>query len=203
MWPIVEDARLTSGELARGFYDSERERMTGSIDRHDLYVADYRYEWFVEDIADSVDRLSGDYTVVTDNGAELTSRTGKNAGAGVLAEVMKIVDDGGRETVAKAVEDDPLALGWARIAGGSESCSFCTILISRGPVYADSEAAGAMKAYHRYCDCRSVPVFNRDQWPGRDQYLEAEQQYVQASKDAKEAGVSVETMLRRKIEGRA
>lgn len=51
------------------------------------------------------------------------------------------------------------------------------MLVSRGPVYKDERAAGERlngEPYHNRCDCVPVPVFSRDEWPGREDYLEAE-----------------------------
>lgn len=43
---------------------------------------------------------------------------------------------------------------WARIASGSDTCKFCLMLSSRGPVYNSAKAAGAHN--HGFCDCRIV-----------------------------------------------
>ncbi|BAH52285.1 hypothetical protein [Rhodococcus opacus] len=47
---------------------------------------------------------------------------------------QKIVADGGRQTVARAVRLDEKASGWIRVTDG-EPCFFCAMLVTRGPVY--------------------------------------------------------------------
>lgn len=44
---------------------------------------------------------------------------------------------------------------WARVTDGRETCKFCIMLSSRGPVYLSAAAAGAHT--HGFCDCRIVP----------------------------------------------
>lgn len=79
--------------------------------------------------------------------------------------------------------------GWARMATGRETCGWCWMLVSRGPAYSSMEAAGfrgsfadAMKVYrggnfdaaelmnqwHPGCDCKVVPVFNLQSYPGKE-----------------------------------
>lgn len=49
---------------------------------------------------------------------------------------------------------------FARVPAGAETCNFCLMLASRGPVYWTAETAGAMNHYHANCDCRIVPVWD-------------------------------------------
>jgi hypothetical protein len=53
------------------------------------------------------------------------------------------------------------------------------MLVSRGPVYKSVSAAqlrdGSGEPYHDRCDCLAVPVFDREDWPGRAEYEAAEQ----------------------------
>lgn len=49
--------------------------------------------------------------------------------------------------------------GWARVPSGSETCSFCLMLASRGTVYESRESAKFRKdgrTYHGDCDCTPV-----------------------------------------------
>lgn len=78
-------------------------------------------------------------------------------------------------------EGEPLegaVLGWARILTGRESCGFCAMLASRGPVYrseatASSTAGG--RAFHRNCDCITRAIFQGRDWEGRAEYERLEQ----------------------------
>lgn len=48
---------------------------------------------------------------------------------------------------------------FARVPMGAETCSFCTMLASRGFVYHSRETAGEFDHYHKHCDCRIVPGY--------------------------------------------
>jgi hypothetical protein len=91
----------------------------------------------------------------------------------------------GRETVEDAVKNDGAALGWARVPSGDETCAFCTMLVSRGPVYKTRKTASLGREtgepYHPNCDCVPVPVFDRDDWPGRDAYIEAQRLWYETT----------------------
>jgi hypothetical protein len=72
---------------------------------------------------------------------------------------------GGRRSLLTLLEDDPQALGWARVTDG-DPCSFCAMLASRGPVY-KTETAAKFQA-HDHCACTAEPVYSRSApWPGR------------------------------------
>ena len=96
-----------------------------------------------------------------------------------------------------------LIKGWARVATGRETCGWCLMLVSRGPVYKSAETAGArvsdrdavqlsgsgeisadehMRAWHAGCDCKVVPVFRLDDWSGRDSYLAARRLWYSSTK---------------------
>jgi hypothetical protein len=73
--------------------------------------------------------------------------------------------DGGRNTVLTVVQNDDVALGWARVTDG-DPCAFCAMLASRGPAYKSRQQA-AFQA-HDHCACSVEPVFSRAaEWPGR------------------------------------
>ena len=87
-------------------------------------------------------------------------------------------------------------VGWARVLQGKYSCGFCIMLASRGPVYSSADAAKYVaapvgeksreggflsrkartelrkknpRAFHEHCDCIVVPVFDPENWSGRDE----------------------------------
>jgi hypothetical protein len=95
--------------------------------------------------------------------------------------------------------DYPDVVGWARVATGRETCSWCLMLVSRGPVYRFAENAGAkltdsevralgaaakipMDQWHPGCDCTVVPVFDKTNWPGKQAADKALAQWKQASR---------------------
>lgn len=88
----------------------------------------------------------------------------------------------GRDTIQDAVESTWVAqepdslpargetLGYARVLTGAESCSFCAMLASRGPVYESADSAGAIKVYHYGCDCVVRLVLKDEPWEGMDEW---------------------------------
>lgn len=48
------------------------------------------------------------------------------------------------------------------VSAGFETCTFCFILASRDAVYHTRKSAGEWKHFHRGCDCKVVPSFERD-----------------------------------------
>lgn len=211
IYPVVEDYRQRSGELAREFYDSERRDKTGIVNPHPFFLAEYEPDWFEEALTPVREIFSRADATIDDE-------------AQVLSAVAKQIENGGRRTTLRAVEDDPEVVGWARVQGGEDSCAFCTMLISRGPVYLGADTAGLdlddtsaveiwrqaqlsednseldelMTRWHPNCDCKVVPVFNRASWPGRDQYLEALDLWKQATANG-EKGRDALNSLRRLI----
>lgn len=199
VFPYVEYAFEVSARNARAFYDAERRRKLEDdvidldffrrpvVDRHDFTLPEYDPSWFPEAMASVKDKF------VRGTGPE-------PALSGAVAAAVKEAQSGGRRAIRRGTDSDPRAVGWARVEGGGESCGFCLMLISRGPVYknandaglkaADNESAlriwrryeksgddaellSLMNRWHERCDCRVVPVFDRKSWPGRDQYVSA------------------------------
>lgn len=100
--------------------------------------------------------------------------------ADTAAAVVRHTEQAGREGMISSVEADEDALGWARVGRGGKTCPFCLLLISRGPVYKSEETAGFRS--HIRCDCYAVPVYDNENWHGRDQYLAADALYREATK---------------------
>ena len=191
MYPIVERYRYDSGELARQFHDYERRRRLDEIDdtedlpafedvdndsdipvptkqrRHDVYLSGYDPDWFYDAMEPTRETFS-------------KQDADDSALRNVVQTAVKEVENGGRSTMRRAVETDPRAIGWARVQGGNESCAFCLVMISRGPVYKSAESAGSMSQWHDNCDCKVVAVYNKNSWTGRDAYLAAEQIWINA-----------------------
>lgn len=178
MFRMLSRFRRESAELARAFYDAERERMVPDEPRHDTELQDHwEPEWLYEALQPARPTLSV---------AEAKDSAVLNA----IHIGLKQVEMGGRRTMLRAVETDPRKPKWARVEGGGESCAFCLTLISRGPVYHSKHSAGEgedglMNAWHPNCDCKVVPVFDESNWVGRDRYLEAEELWKQASRGAR------------------
>lgn len=195
LFPIVLRRRDQSARLARTFYDEQRKLHHPNLPPHEIFLAEYRLEWFI----DAMEASRAEF-----------SRPGasEDAAANVALRAMKEVENGGRKTLIRPVEDedvqDDVVQGWARVATGRETCEFCLMLVSRGPVYTSARAAGfraddelakdilhngteeeirkLMTRWHEGCDCKVVPVFDRQSWPGRDAFLRAQEVWKKYSK---------------------
>lgn len=183
IFPLVNQARTESALLAREYYDTQRKRHTDEDDRFDIDLPSYQENWFFEAMFPSKKAFESNETSL-----------GQAVQAGFRA--VKEVENGGRRTIRNAVDRDGSAVGWARVATGRETCGFCLMLVSRGPVYQDAESAGLnaddttaldildegdteafnelMTRFHPNCDCKVVPVFDRMNWQGRDDFLKAQ-----------------------------
>lgn len=234
LYPHVERARYESAEIARRFYDSQRyihvpreviyepvfsaERFIEEFgvdirvddrsgvtlprivtgDRHDVLLAHYDPDWFAEAMEAARENFSKE-----------------RATAGSLLKMLYVADkeieNGGRRTLLDAAKSDKVVRGWARVAGGGESCAFCEMLISRGPVYKEASDSGLMlenveaeelwnrindtgndalldelmNRWHENCDCKVVPVFKgaTTEWPGYLDYRRAEKRWSEVTGD--------------------
>lgn len=92
-----------------------------------------------------------------------------------------------REATTDAVEALPTegrgeVIGWARVMTGAETCGFCSMLASRGPVFPSEKGARFVskrskrfdirepKKFHDHCDCEVVLVRKGEDWVGREQF---------------------------------
>ncbi|AEJ92328.1 head maturation protease [Mycobacterium phage DroogsArmy] len=110
-----------------------------------------------------------------------------------------------RDEIRDARERGQSIKGWARVATGNETCAWCLMLISRGPVYVGAESAGLdldddtaarmiaggedvrpfMEEWHTGCDCKVVPVFDIGSWSGFNAWKRAESLWEDASLEAR------------------
>lgn len=221
IWPLIVRARFSSAWSARQFFDTERRRVTGLPDVDVPLIPEYRFDWFVNDLKPA-------FVAVQARVAAVQEQTRQGIPARLEVEtpvrvaVAKTVQDAGRDQMIQAVDTDNLAdvitdvvdldapkkpkrkVRWARKATGEETCGWCWMLVSRGPVYGDADNAGLdavdetdaleiLKAgnvqehltqWHLGCDCIVVPVFDRADWPGMEDQATAEEDWKKASKAA-------------------
>ena len=64
--------------------------------------------------------------------------------------------------IANVRRDRDKGARFARVPAGTETCTFCLMLASRGAVYHSRKTAGEFKHFHRNCDCKVVPSFEGD-----------------------------------------
>lgn len=72
----------------------------------------------------------------------------------------RLVKSQGRNTVVRNAHRDPDKARWARVPTGTETCTFCLMLASRGAEYHSAESAGEFNKYHNRCDCEPRPVWD-------------------------------------------
>lgn len=211
LFPEVKRFRDESAALGRTFFDLERDKFHPEVPNNARLLEPYEFEWFVQNVEDSRKALSREDA--QDSALERLALT-----------VVREVENGGRKQIIHAVEDDePLkrkfaeeagrpaqpetrpVRGWARVATGRETCAWCLMLVSRGPVYLGADTAGLdlpdweaqqmiaagedvreyMDEWHTGCDCKVVPVYDLKNWPGKDAAERAEKLWVDASRIAR------------------
>ena len=91
----------------------------------------------------------------------------------LVARVDWIVRSGAAEVVQNMASKEPASLKrkvrFARVPSGNETCEFCDMLASRGPVYYSAKTAGRLADhYHPDCDCVIVPVWDSFPIPNKD-----------------------------------
>lgn len=241
LWPAIKQARIESSELARTFYDQQRDLYHPSATNLARELEPYEFEWFVQDMEQVRKVMSNEQA--TPAALEM-----------VQLQVARSVENGGRRQIIHAVEADVLLdevvepafsitdditgeelsvdnldaffaqidamvpdptkkptfkdgtaiRGWARVATGRETCAWCLMLVSRGPVYESARTAGlrlgdsdaveaiendadvtsALNEWHPGCDCKVVPVFNNQTWVGREAADRALDFWIEAGKKA-------------------
>lgn len=112
-----------------------------------------------------------------------------------IAKALVTADHQGREAersqlIAYTMQD-PKLIGWARVDFRPPTCPFCTMLISRGPIYktdrsAGKDPAGGRNRFHHGDTCSVVMVTeqNRKDYPGIEHTRNADAAWIQASKEA-------------------
>lgn len=194
LFPEVQRQRERSADLARQFYDSQRDQHHPELPRNERFLEHYEFEWFVRNMEPTRRRMSQEDSPEDAIGA-------------VALRAVREVENGGRRQIIRAVENDPaprIIKGWARVATGRETCAWCLMLISRGPVYLGADTAGLdlddfsaqrmiaagqdvseyMEQWHDGCDCKVVPVFKTESWPGKAAADRALELWNEASTEA-------------------
>lgn len=212
IYPRVKQARDEATHLAREFYDSYREKQLQSAERVDFYrEAHYPQEWLsktLEPIYNSLREDAEDGAEVVDTEDVVSDQDVEDL-TDVRNRVAKVVEDGARRTLLNGVQNDPHDIvGWARYDPRPPTCAFCTVLISRGPVYRQNTGGSreqkskllqlyqandlsainrSMKKWHPGCTCIVVPVFKFNKYPSEKQELAALELY-QAGRERANSG---------------
>lgn len=187
LFPYIQFQRDAAARLGRRFYDSERHLAHPSLKRADRPLEGTDWKMFVRNMDPARQRM-------------MMINSPNDALTHLAFRAVREVENAGRQQIIHAVENDPepeILRGWARVATGAETCAWCLMLVSRGPVYLSAESAGlaglsdrkalsliaagtdlsgAMEEWHDNCDCKVVPVFKQKFWSGQaaaDRALEA------------------------------
>ncbi len=195
LFPEVQRQREESAALAREFYDSQRGLHHPRLPRNDRPLEGTEFRTFVENMEPARKKMS-------------LEDSPQDAVASLALRAVREVENAGRQQIIHAVTNDPetdIVRGWARVATGRETCAWCLMLVSRGPVYQGASTAGLdlddtsakqmiaagedvsefMEQWHDGCDCKVVPVFKRTAWPGEREAKKAEKLWIDASKEAR------------------
>lgn len=71
----------------------------------------------------------------------------------------RLIGQQGKDTVHRNVAADPAKPRWARVPGPGGCCAWCSMLASRGFVYASAATAGQGHTYHDHCSCVPTPLW--------------------------------------------
>lgn len=200
-YPHVAEARRQSAELAREFYDSQRYDAFGET--RNTYLANYEFEWFAEAMEPArgviVDPDAPDAAV-----AQVALTAAKEVENGWRRTMIRAVQSDpnprrvrwarvatGRETCefcltmisrgavylsAKSAglnADETKARELFRLAEQNQG---------EGSQLAAEEMDALMTRWHVGCDCRVVPVFDEKNWPGREEFLRAQEVWKRYSR---------------------
>ena len=161
--PVISEAKHNSARAASGYYDMMRaaERVPG-ISPAGKFLADLvasgEMEMTLGPIGPAYIRkaITGGMTFEQAAAAAWVKQSGAMSHS-VLA--------GGRDTIARKMQEDPGALGYQRHAS-SDCCAYCGLMASKGIVFKSKRAAfisaKSGKAYHLLCRCTPEPVFHRN-----------------------------------------
>lgn len=187
LYPYVQEAREGSSRLGRQWFDTNHRIYHPEVPPPDALLVGYKPQWFVEEMFPAKKEF-------------MKPGASDHATSQVVLRAMKAVENGGRRQVVRGAETELAherkTVGWARVATGRETCAFCLMLVSRGPVYMSASSAGLdlddtsakqlfdevgqqlgnssaeldalMTRWHAGCDCKVVPVFDKQNWPGRE-----------------------------------
>lgn len=161
MVPTVANGRAASARLAGNYYAAHRALALGvdAAPQAPILAAPL-----------SADALAGTLLVTGPaaiknalaRGVQL-DQAAQTAQGNSARAALYYVQAGGRETIVESTKADPKALGFARATSG-DSCAFCTMLASRGPVYRSEDTAGFEA--HPGCACEPEPTYSRNApWP--------------------------------------
>lgn len=212
LFPEIRARRSEAALLAREFYDSQRLLSHPDLSLNQTPLVGSDFTTFVKSMDPARKRMQ-------------QADSPRDAVTLLTLRAVREVENAGRRQIISAVKEDPeldqkildykgqpvktqsgLIRGWARVATGRETCAWCLMLISRGPVYYEPGTAGLdldpesaaemiaagedvsdyMEEWHAGCDCKVVPVFKNEDWAGQAAADAALELWKDATKEARQ-----------------
>lgn len=148
--------------------------MDGYIQGYDDIAAEFAAEWYDRRAQKSGVALDQAITMTTykpESVDDVARYQAKKLAKGGDAEFAKACGEYARNDAFRSLNETIIAnvgrdrdkgARFARVPTGFETCTFCLMLASRGAVYHTRKSAGEWKHFHRGCDCKVVPSFERD-----------------------------------------
>ena len=148
--------------------------MDGYIQGYDDIAAEFAAEWYDHRAQKSGVALDQAITMTTykpESVDDVARYQAKKLAKGGDAEFAKACGEYARNDAFRSLNETIIAnvgrdrdkgARFARVPTGFETCTFCLMLASRGAVYHTRKSAGEWKHFHRGCDCKVVPSFERD-----------------------------------------
>ena len=148
--------------------------MEGYIQGYDDIAAEFAAEWYDHRAQKSGVALDQAITMTTyePESVDAVARyQAKKLAKGGDAEFAKACGEFARNDAFRSLNETIIAnvgrdrdkgARFARVPTGFETCTFCLMLASRGAVYHTRKSAGEWRHFHRGCDCKVVPSFERD-----------------------------------------
>lgn len=174
LYPSVYRARMDAYRATERFYAATRAAQTGRTDLPRVLPRNYAPE--------ALDEAMREHLKPVIDALPKGSQVPQDTITSAVATAQRHAQNAGRQAIVDAARHDPEARGYARVAVG-ETCAFCIMLTSRGPVYKSASSAllrdGGDEPYHDNCNCAVVPVFDRDNWPGKETFEAARRAWVQ------------------------
>ena len=177
----VVSRQLTDRIMAAGVRHAEAAGRDAVVDSTDTYRTDHSVD---------ITATDDDFRYVT--GEEDTEEPFEYVTGGEEDEPEEPGTDLGDDNEPEEAQSERVNIvGWARVLTGRESCGFCAMLASRGPVYKSQTDAAYVttrsqrystqlaKTYHDHCDCIAIPVIYGQHWDGEDAHTQLEQLWME------------------------
>lgn len=148
--------------------------MDGYVQGYDDIAAEFAAEWYDHRAQKSGVTLDQAITMTTykpESVDDVARYQAKKLAKGDDAAFAKACGEYARNDAFRSLNETIIAnvgrdrdkgARFARVPTGVETCTFCLMLASRGAVYHTRKSAGEWRHFHRGCDCKVVPSFERD-----------------------------------------